>query len=135
VGQGEVIGETRKFITDLATIDQKRADNKLELERKKQEIAEREVALQRQQQVDQIEISRMKRQNELELQQLEQQVRLTEIEMASQVLALATQMLEGKYGPDWRSVSGAQEEYAALVNGGNGLLSQLAAQRLLPPAA
>ena len=110
-------------------------DNKLELQRKKQEMAEREAALQRQVQVDEIEVTRMKQQNELELQQLRQQVQRTDIELASEFIDLLKQMLEVKYGPDWRSVNGAQDEFAALAAGGNDLLNHLAAQRLLPPAA
>jgi hypothetical protein len=134
-GSGEVIRELRKLATDLATIGQTRADNKLELERKKQEIAEREAALRRQQQVDEIEISRMKRQNELELEQLRQQVLRTDMELASQYLDLLSRTFEVKYGPDWRSLNGTQEEFGALAAGGNELLSQFTAQRLLPPAA
>jgi hypothetical protein len=134
-GSGEVVSEVRKLIKDLETIGQTRADNKLELERKRQEIAERESVLRRQEQVDEIEISRRKRQNELELVQLEQQVFQKDLELANQLLDLLNKRFELQYGPDWRSLSGTQEEFAALAAGGNQLLSQLTEQRLLPPAA
>jgi hypothetical protein len=134
-GSGEVVGEIRKLIKDLETIGQTRADNKLELEKKKREIGERDAALRRQEQVDEIEISRLKRQNKLVLVQLEQQVFQKDLELANQFLDLLNKRFELQYGPDWRSLSGTQEEFAVLADGGNHLLSKIAEQRLLPPAA
>ena len=110
-GSGELAHELRGFVTDLATIDQRRAANKLDLERKKHELAEREAALQRQRELDEIERERLIQQHKLELAQTQQQIMRTDLEIGSQYLSLIRQRFEDQYGPNWRDVPGTTEQF------------------------
>jgi hypothetical protein len=132
-GSGEPLREVRKLVTDLATIGQLRAANKLDLELKKQEIAERQAAQANDEAMSEIQRDRQVEQNRIELAQMRQQVMRTDIELAGQYLSLIRQRFEDQYGPDWRSVPGTQEQFELLASGGGELLAQISAGHIAPP--
>ena len=121
-GSGEIPREVRGFLVDLETIGQRRKANKLELRRKEQELEERREALDKQSERDAVEQARQVQQDRLELAQLRQQVMQADLELASQHLALTVAYFEAKYGPDWRQVSGVQEQFDQLLAAGSKLL-------------
>lgn len=121
-GSGEIPHEVRGFLSDLETIGQRRKANKLELQLKEQELAERRAALDKQTEQDKVERAKQVQQDKLELAQLQQQVMQKDLELASEHLALTVGYFEAKYGPDWRQVPGVQEQFDQLLAAGSKLL-------------
>ena len=129
-GSGEVPHELRGFFKDLETIGQRRRANKLQLRLNEAKIAERQRRLERRSEEDAQALKRQIEEDELELAQLRQKVRRQELQLASEHLALTISYFEGKYGPDWRSVDGAQNQFDQLLSAGNTLLEEFGSRRL-----
>jgi hypothetical protein len=121
-GSGEVIGELRETLLSLATIDQQRKRNRLELRKLEQEITEREAALDRQQDVDEASREQQRQDHELELAARRQEILQTDLQLAAQYLDLGHRILEDRFGPDWRNMAGGQEAYEQMLAGGGRLL-------------
>lgn len=131
-GSGEILGELRQTINDLATIGQKRKRNKLEFKRMEQEIAREEYELEHQKQIDEETLADTKAANKLKLALQHREVVAADMKLAAEYLDLARQAVETRYGPDWRSVPGGIEYCELLMDGGNKLLELMSAG-VIPP--
>jgi len=114
-GSGEIPREVRGFLADLETIGQRRKANRLDLRLKEQELEERTE------------------ENKIELAEHRRRLMQMDIEIASDHLALAVNYFEAKYGPDWRSVSGAQEQFDQFLAAGTKLLQDFQEERIALP--
>jgi hypothetical protein len=133
-GLGEVVHEVREFLMNLETIGQRRKRNRLELEAKEAELADLRAQREADQEDKAMERARWLQQDQLELMQLRQDVMERDLELSARHLQLTVQKFEVAYGPEWRNVEGARQQFERLLGAGNQLLSEFREGRIaLPP--